>query len=151
MHCSDIVDSPLQVAKSLGATATYNVGIDPDALEPFTLQKGYFDIGIEASGAPSAVSKQLAVVRSGGRIVQVGMLPTGDVSVPMNVLQSREIELVGSFRAHSEFVQAVRVLASHQFDLGPLLSAEFPLENVLDAFDLAVDRNRALKVHIAFG
>ena len=36
------------------------------------------------------------VLRRGGRIVQVGMLPAGTAPVPVNVLQSREIELVGA-------------------------------------------------------
>lgn len=150
VHCSDIVDAPLRVATALGATATYNVGAQPAVLEPFAADKGYFDIGFEVSGAPSALATHFRVVRPGARIVQVGMLPPGDVPVPINVLQSREIELIGAFRAHMEFDQAVRALATRQIDVRPILSAEFPLDEVLDAFELAVDRNRALKVHIAF-
>lgn len=150
VHCSDIVDAPLRVATALGAAATYNVGAQPAALEPFAAEKGYFDIGFEVSGASPALATHLRAVRPGGRIVQVGMLPPGDVPVAINVLQSREIELIGSFRAHLEFNQAVLALAAGQIDVSPILSAEFPLDRVLEAFKLAVDRNRALKVHIAF-
>lgn len=151
VHCSDLVDAPLRAAKTLGATATYNVGTHPSALQPFTEAKGYFDVGLEASGAPSALVTHFRVVRPGGRIVQLGMLPPGDVGVPINILQSRELELVGSFRFHEDFAVAVRGLAMRHFDVSPILSQVFPLEKARDALELAGDRNRALKVHIAFG
>ena len=150
VHSSDLVDAPLSVARSLGATATYNVATHPRALEPFFERKGYFDVGFEASGAPQALATHLHAVRPGGRIVQLGMLPPGEVPVPMNLLQTREIELVGSFRFHEEFERAVRGLASGEFHVEPILSAEFPLERARQAFEFAGDRTRALKVHIAF-
>jgi L-idonate 5-dehydrogenase len=149
VHSTDIVDAPLSVAKTLGAVA-HNVGGNPALLEPFAAGKGYFDVGFEASGAPSALATHIRIVRPGGRIIQLGMLPPGDIPVPMNVLQAQELELIGSFRFHEEFYAAVQGLATRQYDVSPILSAEFTLDKARDAFELAGDRNRALKVHIAF-
>ncbi len=151
VHSTDLVDSVLKIAGDLGAAQVHNVGRDPAALKPFAADKGYFDVGFEASGAPSALAEHIRVVRPGGRIVQLGMLPPGDTPLPMNMLQSQEIELIGSFRFHEEFRAAVSGLATRQFDVTPILSAEFPLERAHDAFEFALDRSRALKVHIAFG
>ena len=149
VHSTDIVDAPLSVAKTLGAV-THNVGANPAVLEPFAAGKGYFDVGFEASGAPSALAAHIRIVRPGGRIIQLGMLPPGDVPVPMNMLQAQELELIGSFRFHEEFYVAVQGLATRQYDVSPILSAEFTLDKAHDAFELAGDRTRALKVHIAF-
>jgi L-idonate 5-dehydrogenase len=149
VHSSDLVDAPLRTAKELGVTATYNVTTQASQLEAFAAGKGYFDVALEASGAPQALAGHFRLVRPGGRIVQLGMLPPGDAAVPINVLQSRELELLGSFRAHEEFNQAVQVLVDGQFNVEPILSAEFPLDRVAEAFEMAGDRTRALKVLIA--
>jgi gluconate kinase len=47
----------------------------PDGLSAFTGDGGYFDVAFEASGSPAALESIFKVIRRGGRIVQVGMLP----------------------------------------------------------------------------
>jgi len=147
---TDIVDETLALAKSMGANKAINILRDPRQLKIFEDGKGYFDIALEASGAPSALASLFRVVRSGGRIVQLGMLPPGDTGLPVNLLQAREIELVGSFRAQSEFRAAVEALASGQIDVKPIMSQVFALRNAVDAFAIASDRTKAIKVHLSF-
>jgi len=149
VHSTDILDAPLITARALGATAVHNAATKANALEVLAEGKGYFDVGFEASGAPQALVSLFRLVRPGGRIVQLGMLPGGDTSVPLNVLQSQELELVGSFRATADFDRAVHALVSGQFDVAPILTGEFPLDCAVEAFQMAGDRTRALKVLIA--
>lgn len=144
----DLADRALEFATQIGADRTVNVSSGPDALSKFTADKGYFDICIEASGSEAALHSALTVVRPRGRIVQLGL--GGDMSVPMNMVVAKEIELVGSFRFHEEFSQAVKLISSGDVDVKPLISATLPLADAVEAFELANDRSRAMKVQLSF-
>lgn len=148
--CTDVEDAALAVAgNAMGATATINVAKDPAGLDRYRSGAGHFDVAFEASGAPSALASLFEVVRRGGRIVQVGMLPAGDAAVPVNKLQSREIEFVGAFRANGEFRLAVDLIVSGAIDVTPILSGTFPLDRAVEAFEQAGDRARNVKLHLA--
>ena len=110
---------------------------------------GYFDVAFECSGAAAALSSLFAVLRRGGRIVQVGMLPPGTAPLPINVLQTREFELVGAFRAHDEFRRAVDLILSGDIDVTPLLSGTYPLADAVTALQQAGDRSKVVKLHLA--
>lgn len=144
----DLTDQALEFAARIGADKTINVSGGPDALAPFTANKGYFDICIEASGSEQALHSALTVVRPRGAIVQLGL--GGDMSVPMNMVVAKEIQLVGSFRFHEEFARAVELISSGDVNVKPLISATLPLADAVEAFDLANDRSRAMKVQLSF-
>lgn len=148
---TDVEDAPLAIAQaSMGATRTVNVASNPAGLAEFEVDGGYFDVGFEASGTAAALGSLFKVIRRGGRIVQVGMLPAGTAPVPMNVLQAREIELVGAFRAHDEFRLAVDLIVSDAIDVTPILSGTYPLSQAASVFELAGDRAKVVKLHLAF-
>lgn len=144
----DLTDQALGFAARIGADKTVNVSGGPDALAQFTGNKGYFDICIEASGSEQALHSALTVVRPRGTIVQLGL--GGDMSVPMNMVVAKEIQLAGSFRFHEEFAQAVKLISSRDVDVKPLISATLPLADAVEAFELANDRSRAMKVQLSF-
>ncbi|HUN26756.1 MAG TPA: L-idonate 5-dehydrogenase [Steroidobacteraceae bacterium] len=147
---TDIADAPLAVARAhMGAARTINVASHPESLAEFELDGGYFDVAFEASGSAAALGSIFRVIRRGGRIVQVGMLPPGTAPVPVNVLQSREIELVGAFRAHDEFRSAVDLIASGVIDVSPILSGVYPLSEAATALERAGDRSKVVKLHLA--
>ena len=147
---TDIEDAPLAVATGqMGASRTVNVASHPGGLDEFQAHGGRFDVGFEASGSAAALGSLFKVVRRGGRIVQVGMLPPGDAAVPVNQLQSREIDLVGAFRANDEFRLAVELIVSGAIDVSPILSGVYPLAEAVAAFERAGDRSRVIKLHLA--
>jgi L-idonate 5-dehydrogenase len=148
--CTDVQDAPLAVARTrMGATRTINVATHAAELAEFEVEGGYFDVACEASGAPAALDALFKVVRRGGRIVQVGMLPAGTTPIPVNVLQSREIELVGAFRAHDEFRLAVHLIVTGQIDVSAILSCTYPITEAARALELAGDRSKVIKLHLA--
>ena len=53
-------------------------------------------------------------------------------------------------KAAEEFALAVETLARRAIDVAPLLTAQFPVDRAAEAFALAADRSRAMKVQIAF-
>src|SRR5690242_10584884 len=146
---TDIADAPLAAAKRVGADATVNVS-EPGALTRYEADKGYFDVMFEASGNEKALAGALAAVRPMGIVVQIGIAGHG-MNLPMNVVVAKEIELRGTFRFHEEFALAVALIGGGLVDVMPLLTATVPLAQANDAFALAADRSKAMKVQLAFG
>ncbi len=148
--CTDVEDAPLALAvRAMGATGTVNVRREPEALARFAADEAAFDAASEASGSPDALASIFRVLRRGGRVVQVGMLPPGTAPVPVNLLQSREFEFVGAFRANGEFRLAVDLILRGQVDVAPILSGTYPLSRAVDALELAGDRSKVIKLHLA--
>jgi L-idonate 5-dehydrogenase len=147
---TDVVDGPLPTALKMGASSAINVMAQPDRLKAeYGAEKGAFDVMFEASGNQHALTGAFDVLRSGGTIVQIGV--GGNFTLPMNVVVAKEFDLRGSFRFHEEFDWAVAMIGSKTIDLSPLLTATIPVERTVEAFDLAADKSRAMKVQLAFG
>lgn len=147
---TDVVDGPLPTALQMGASAAINVVAEPERLKAdYGAEKGAFDVMFEASGNQHALTGAFDVVRPGGIIVQIGV--GGNFTLPMNVLVAKEFDLRGSFRFHEEFDWAVAMIGSGLIDLKPLLTASIPVDRAVEAFDLAADKSRAMKVQLAFG
>jgi L-idonate 5-dehydrogenase len=144
---TDLADAPLAVARRIGADLAVNVRTDPGGLDSFATGKGFFDVVFEASGSGAALSTALQVARPGAVIVQVGL--GGDVTLPINVLVAKEIQLRGTFRFDAEFEWAVDFIGSGAIAVAPLLTEIVPLDEAVRAFELAGDRSKAMKVQLA--
>lgn len=146
---TDIAPATLAVVKGLGVATTLNTAEDPDALKAYEADKGSFDVLFEASGNMKALTGAFAALRPGAVIVQVGT--GGDFTIPISVLVAKEFELRGTFRFHEEFAMAVQMIGERRIDVRPLLTATLPMAQAVEAFHLASDRSKAMKVQIAFG
>jgi L-idonate 5-dehydrogenase len=69
--------------------------------------------------------------------------------VPVNVLQTREIEFVGAFRANDEFRRAVELIVSGAIDVAPIQSGTYPRSDAVAALEQAGDRSKVVKLHLA--
>ena len=140
--CCDINDRALAMARSVGADRT----VRSDQVAAAELAD-IAEVSIEAAGSPAALATCLAATRRGGRIIQVGTLPP-ELSFPANSLMARELDYRGAFRAHLEFDWAVQAIRSRRVDVRPLISAQLPLSQSKQAFELALDRTRSTKVQL---
>ena len=145
---ADISAQPLTFAQRLGADRAIDLSTEPDALDAYTADKGHFDVLFEASGAEPALVGALAALRPGAVIVQLGL--GGDMSLPMNTIVAKELELRGSFRFHEEFGWAVQMMQQGLIDPSPLITQTFGIEDAVAAFTLASDRSQAMKVQLDF-
>jgi L-idonate 5-dehydrogenase len=146
---TDVAPAPLAFAERLGADSCIDVARSAGELGKYSANKGTFDVAFEASGNGAALAAALETVRPKGTIVQIG-LGGAETLVPLSLLVSKEIALTGTFRFHEEFAQAVAAIGDGSIDVMPLLSATLPIANAQEAFQLASDRTRAMKVQIAF-
>jgi L-idonate 5-dehydrogenase len=145
---TDVTPSALAFAARVGADAVLDTAANPEALRPFEADKGYFDVLFEASGNQRALTGALAALAPCAVIVQLGL--GGDMTLPINTLVAKELELRGTFRFDEEFALAVRMIGSRAIDVRPLLTASFPFAEAKAAFDLASDRSKAMKVQLSF-
>ncbi|ODA96556.1 L-idonate 5-dehydrogenase [Mesorhizobium sp. SEMIA 3007] len=145
---TDVMDGVLAKALEIGADRTINVATSGEKLAAYNVDKGSFDVMFEASGNERAVRAGLDVLKPRGVLMQLGL--GGDVSIPQNLIVAKEIEIRGSFRFHDEFALAVDLINHRRVDVKPLLSGIYPLDEAVAAFEIAGDRNKAMKVQIAF-
>ncbi len=145
---TDVSDFTLGLARKVGADTTINVATHADGMTPYKVNKGAFDIMIEASGNEQALRLGLEVLRPRGILIQLGL--GGEISIPQNMIVAKEIEIRGSFRFHEEFALAVDLINKRRVDLKPLLTEVVALQDAERGFQLASDRSKAMKVQIAF-
>jgi len=140
---SDVLDHPLSTATAVGADRTIRADRDVDVLA--TPQ---FDVAYEVSGSFAALKACVAAVKRGGTVVQVGTLPHEPLPFVVNEIMGKELDLKGAFRWGIEFDWAVDYLSSRRVDVRPLLSGQFPLQDAVQAFELAKDKTRSTKVQV---
>lgn len=145
---TDVVDEPLAIARAMGADQTINVAQDKTWVSRHSADKGTFDVMLECSGNERALRDGLEVMRPRGVVVQLGL--GGDVSIPQNMVVSKELSICGSFRFHAEFALAVRLINEGRVDLSPVVTHTFSMLKAREAFELASDRKQAMKVLIDF-
>lgn len=145
---TDVNALPPESARKVGADLALNIAETPDALQPFAADKGSFDALFEASGNAAALRGAFDVLKPRGVIVQVGL--GGDVTLPLNVMVSKEFDLRGAFRVHEEFAMAVELLNKGLIDVKPLISGVFPYCESVKAFQTAGDRSKSMKVLLTF-
>ena len=144
---TDIAANALDVARAIGADRAIDAAA-PNALGQYEHGKGVFDVMFECTGVAAALASGIAAMRPGGRVVQLGL--GGDMSLPVQAITAKELSLVGSFRFHEEFGLAVAFMRGGLVDVKPLITATLPLDRAIEAFDLAGDRARAMKVQLSF-
>ncbi len=144
----DVTEQTLTVARAMGAHTTINVAQDKAWVARYSADKGSFDVMLECSGNEQALRAGLEVMRPRGVVVQLGL--GGDVSMPQNMVVAKELSICGSFRFHAEFALAVKLINEGRVDLRPMVTRSFPLSQAREAFELASDRQRAMKVLLDF-
>lgn len=129
---ADVHPGPLAIAAAMGADLVVNLSAE-------TLPEDV-DVTFEASGAPAALGAVLLATVRGGVVVQVGNLPTTEISVALGQLVTREIDYRGSYRFVDEIADAIDLMRDG-LDVEPILTHEFAIDDALTAFQTAADRS----------
>jgi L-idonate 5-dehydrogenase len=145
---TDIAAFTLGSARVMGADSVHDIAADPAVLAPYAADKGRFDVLFECTGVAAALAGAIPALRPRAVVVQLGF--GGDMTLPVQAMTAKEIELRGSFRFHAEFFTAVRMMQSGRLDVRPLITQTIPMTEALAAFETASDRTRAIKTQIVF-
>ena len=123
----DLEADKLKVAQELGATDVLNPR-DCDAVaavQQLTEGRGA-DVVLEAVGATQPVKTAIGCAKKGGTVVLIGNVsPT--VEIPLQVVVSRQITLIGSSASSGEYPICIDLLARRAILVEPIISALAPL------------------------
>lgn len=129
----DLLESRRQTANALG-------------LEAKAPDNAKYDVIFECVGTERALEAAIQGIRKGGNIVVLGVYgkPT---TITAGLIQDWEIGIKGSLMyTYRDYQEAIRLLANGQVQGKPLITHRFALSEVKQAFDAALQREKALKV-----
>jgi L-iditol 2-dehydrogenase len=118
---SDVNERRLALAERTGATRVAGPGEPLDGLDAHVL--------IECSGHPDALTAGIKALRPAGVAVLVGMGPGEEGTLPLSVIQTREIWMTGTFRYANTYPTAIALAASGRVDLKAIISGHFGLDD----------------------
>ncbi|MFW3385163.1 NAD(P)-dependent alcohol dehydrogenase [Kocuria sp. CPCC 205274] len=130
---TDVREERLQLALRYGATEVFTSQDAPDPTDPFP-GSGY-DVFIDATGVEPAVLSGLHRLAPAGRAVLVGM-GMDTLSLPVPLVQNRQLEITGTFRYANTWPTAVRLAASGVIDLDGLVTSRHDLDDVATALTI---------------
>lgn len=143
---TDVNEDRLALARVLGATRAVNVaGTDLTAtMADLGMQEG-FDVGLEMSGAPSALQGMIDTMNHGGRIALLGLVPAG-TPIAWDEVIFKGLTLQGIYgRKMFDTWYKAAALLEEGLDLSPLFTHRFPITDYESAFE-AVRSGVAAKV-----
>ena len=146
---TDISDNALDFSNSVGADMIINTLTNYDQLEQFQVGKGAFDFAIECSGSASGINDAIKSLKPKGTLIQLGL--GGDILMPLVAVTTKELNIKGSFRFHSEFQLAVKMMQKKLIDVNPLITHKIPFKDAEKGFHIAMDeKENSMKVHLTF-
>ena len=143
----DVNPQKCEFARSLGFASFCNADADPkESLELFFGAKGP-DTILECVGVEGSVRFSLLGAPKGGKIVIVGVFEE-DVSVPMALVQDRELSVIGTLMyTEDDFADAVQLVADGKVPTESLITRVFPLQEAAAAFTfIREQKGAAIKV-----
>ncbi len=141
----DMHDKPLEIARAVGADEVLK-GDDAEAIAAVEA-----DVVIESSGSHFGLASAIKGAVRGGKVVMVGLLPSGPQPVFISLAITRELELLGSFRFNDEIDEVIAALADGSLYVDPVVTHEFTLDRGLEAFEVARNSAESGKVLLNFG
>lgn len=97
-----------------------------------------FDVVIEAAGAKSAVEQAIRMVRPGGAVVLIGMIPQADL--PIVDIVRNEITLYGSiiYSFPDDFLDSIEYLSDVNLNIDPIITHILPFTEFNKAYEFAI-------------
>jgi len=149
---TDIVESRLKTAKSLGAD--YTILVQPSDNEDAIIKKITNALGCEptismdCSGVEQSVRVAIQATRSGGVAVLIGM-GKSEMTLPLASALIREVDIRGVFRYVNDYSTALELVASGKVNVNPLITHNYKMEDTLKAFHTSrTGEGNAIKVLI---
>ena len=140
----DVDDSRLELARSLGATQTFNsrsADVIPRIIEQTSGRGG--DSALECVGSTVPVKLALDSVRKGGNVTLIGnVAPTIELGLQSTV--TRQIRLQGSCASSGEYPTCISLISRGDIRVEPLISAVAPLEDGASWFHRLYEREPGL-------
>jgi alcohol dehydrogenase/propanol-preferring alcohol dehydrogenase len=129
----DIGDDKLKFAQELGAVAVVNAAESNNPARAVReITGGGAHVAVDALGIAATCRNAIKSLRQRGRHIQIGITTgeaKGDLSVPIDAIVGKEIQLLGSHGMPvTEFPAMLRMVAAGHLDPGKLVTRKVALE-----------------------
>jgi L-iditol 2-dehydrogenase len=121
---TDISPHRLDVAARVGATRVLDVS--STSLAESGMEA---DVLLECSGVPVALVDGIRALAPAGTAVVVGMGPEEDATIPLSLIQNRELWLTGTFRYANTYPTAIALAAQGRVDLDIIMTGRYGLDD----------------------
>ncbi len=134
---TDVNRFRLDMAASAGATRVVDVSTeDLDAVMTELGMTEGFDIGLEMSGAESAVNQMLDAMNHGARIALMG-IPSGPITLDVNDVIFKGLEVQGIYgRRIFETWYKMAAMLQSGLDISSIITHRLPADRFDDAFEI---------------
>jgi threonine 3-dehydrogenase len=135
---TDVSPERLVLAERMGVDLAVDVSRSTiaDAQRRLGMREG-FDIGLEMSGQPTALTEMIANMTHGGRIAMLG-LPSREISIDFSTVVLNMLTIKGIYgREMYETWYAMSVLLQAGLDISPVITHRFEAVDHVEAFDAA--------------
>lgn len=146
---SDVVDAKLELARSFSCDAIVNSKKEDleDAVRAFAPK--YIDVIIDCVGAVPLLEQTIAMATPMTRIVCIGFDGREARLYPVNVTK-KELTIVGSRMNALKFPMVMDWMENDVVNPATMVSAEFPVEEIQQAFEYALSHPESIKTIIRF-
>jgi threonine 3-dehydrogenase len=134
---TDINDYRLDLAKKIGATRAVNISRENlrDVMRDLHMTEG-FDVGLEMSGAPTALSNMFEYMNHGGRVALLGIPPSNTI-IDWNHVIFKGLQIKGIYgREMFETWYKMAAMLQSGLNLSPVITHHFPVEQYAEAFTI---------------
>ena len=133
----DTTNSALERAKKVGADEVINPRRENPVRKIKEMTGGMgVDLAVEFIGIKETIEQAIGCVRTGGRVVVVGLGPEAISLPPPAAFVRSELSFLGSYgSATSEMQSVINLVASKKLNLSESITKRFPLEEVNKGLD----------------
>jgi L-iditol 2-dehydrogenase len=140
---TDVMALRREAATEFGATATVDGNDHDTALAAVGEVLGQADVVLECTGVQPAIDLAVAATAPAATVVLVGTGAT--VTLPLDLVQARELVVKGTFRYAHVYPAAIPLAASGRIRLDAMVTSHHPLEDAVGALLAARRDPLALK------
>lgn len=140
IYATDRSEARVKAALKAGAGWAASVEQEDIVQEILSRQPLGLEVVFEVSGDQEAIDQAVAMVKPGGRIIQVGIPIPDRISYQMARLRRKEITMINSRRQNRCLEPALELIKKKEIDVAWLLTHRFRPEEAQKAFTTAADR-----------
>lgn len=149
---TDLSDERLETAREFGADFTINaakVDNQVEAVKSLTEGGRGVDIAVDATGFPEVWEMTLRMGRKGAIINLFGGCPVNtSVNIETGLIHYSELKIIGTYHHTPYYVRkAFKLIENKQIDTAKFISADMPLEKLIDALEL-IEKHKGIKYNI---
>ncbi len=142
---ADLVDARLEKAKELGATHVINSSKTDvfEEINKITDGKGAEKV-FETAGSPVTIAQTPFIVKRGGTITLVGIAAQEEITYNFAQIMDKEATIKSVFRYRNVYPSAIAAVSSGKIDVGKIVTHEFDLDHIQEAFEETINNKTDL-------